>query len=76
MDNRSTEVSLVLVVAMLAQKCNAQGPWCQAVVVSLPPPALLTWAYEWTPAGCISSSCPTWRLASFDPPTPPPRASV
>jgi len=61
------------VLAVLAHKCQGHGMWCQAVFASLPPPAVITWSYDWRPAGHVAQQdLACYHFASV-PPTPPPR---
>jgi hypothetical protein len=71
-EERDTE-SPTWVLGMSARHCQGLGSLWNGSAISLPPPAILTWHYEWAPAAWVSPTASSPSRLLLSPPAPPPR---
>ncbi len=66
--------TITWVAGIAARHCQGQSELWLSGGAAVPPPAPLTWAFEWTPAGRLAPADPAFSSFGTSPSPPPPRA--
>jgi hypothetical protein len=63
---------VVIVIGSFAAKCHGMGPWSVTGVLGVPPSAEVTYTFDWSSAGDVTTVAPRLLSAIHSPPTRPP----